>query len=144
MSILSLLVFVSRIRGCFSLPHPPPSPVSSPAAPLLLLRHLTDRRRLYRDPLIVTSLCRATFFLHIANSCVSFANLTALRQSGAPLLFWIFSGRAFQPLFIRQDWGHQLSGIFLSGRVDDVDLVCLIFSVITVIEDRERGFLQGF
>lgn len=63
---------------------------------------------------------------------------------GQPLLFWIFLGSGFTPSF--QPPG--MSGItyleyFYPGVLMMMILFASVFSTITVIEDRDQGFLQG-
>ncbi len=61
-----------------------------------------------------------------------------------PLLFWVILGAGFSPSF-RLDAapGVGYSGFFFPGTIVMVVLFTAIFSTITVIEDRQSGFLQG-
>lgn len=63
---------------------------------------------------------------------------------GQPVLFWLFLGSGFTPSF----QGPGLSDMtyleyFYPGVLMMMMLFTSVFSVITVIEDRDQGFLQG-
>lgn len=63
---------------------------------------------------------------------------------GQPLLFWIFLGTGFSASFHPPGLdGISYLEYFYPGVLMMLILFASIFSVITVIEDRERGFLQG-
>lgn len=63
---------------------------------------------------------------------------------GQPLLFWIFLGAGFRSSFHAPGM-HGMSYIeyFYPGVLMMMILFAAVFSTITVIEDRDQGFLQG-
>lgn len=63
---------------------------------------------------------------------------------GQPLLFWIFLGAGFTPSFNPPGMeGMSYLEYFYPGVLMMMILFAAIFSTITVIEDRDQGFLQG-
>lgn len=63
---------------------------------------------------------------------------------GQPLLFWIFLGAGFTPSFRPPGMeGMTYMEYFYPGVLMMMILFASIFSTITVIEDRDQGFLQG-
>lgn len=63
---------------------------------------------------------------------------------GQPLLFWLFLGTGFSPSFRPLGMeGISYVEYFYPGVLMMLILFASIFSIITVIEDREHGFLQG-
>jgi len=63
---------------------------------------------------------------------------------GQPLLFWLFLGTGFSPSFNPPGMeGMSYVEYFYPGVLMMLILFASIFSVITVIEDRDQGFLQG-
>lgn len=63
---------------------------------------------------------------------------------GQPLLFWIFLGSGFTPSFQPPGMeGMTYLEYFYPGVLMMMILFASIFSCITVIEDRDQGFLQG-
>jgi ABC-2 type transport system permease protein len=66
---------------------------------------------------------------------------------GQPLIFWILFGAGLQGSFQAPDWaaGRALSyqEYFLPGVAVLILLYTAIFSMVSIIEDRREGFLQG-
>jgi ABC-2 type transport system permease protein len=63
---------------------------------------------------------------------------------GQPLLFWLFLGSGFTPSFHSAGLeGMTYLEYFFPGALLMLLLFASIFSCITVIEDRDQGFLQG-
>jgi len=63
---------------------------------------------------------------------------------GQPLLFWLFLGSGFSPTFDAPGLeGVTYMQYFLPGVLMMLMLFASIFSSITIIEDRDQGFLQG-
>lgn len=63
---------------------------------------------------------------------------------GQPLLFWIFLGAGFTPSFNPPGMeGMTYLEYFYPGVLMMMILFAAVFSTITVIEDRDQGFLQG-
>jgi len=63
---------------------------------------------------------------------------------GQPVLFWIFLGAGFTPSFQPPGMeGVTYLEYFYPGVLMMMILFASIFSTITVIEDRDQGFLQG-
>ncbi|KJS35353.1 MAG: multidrug ABC transporter permease [Rhodospirillaceae bacterium BRH_c57] len=63
---------------------------------------------------------------------------------GQPLLFWVFLGAGFTPSFNPPGMeGMTYLEYFYPGVLMMMILFASIFSTITVIEDRDQGFLQG-
>ncbi len=61
---------------------------------------------------------------------------------GQPLIFWVLFGAAFQASF-RGPGGASYAQFFLPGIAALIVLFTAIFSTISIIEDRNAGFLQG-
>ncbi len=64
---------------------------------------------------------------------------------GTPLLFWVLLGSGFGSSFRPAGLAGQMDylAFFLPGAVMLVVLFTAIFSAISIIEDRNEGFLQG-
>jgi ABC-2 type transport system permease protein len=63
---------------------------------------------------------------------------------GQPLLFWAFLGAGFTPSFRPPGMGDiTYLEYFYPGVLMMMILFAAVFSTITVIEDRDQGFLQG-
>ncbi len=63
---------------------------------------------------------------------------------GQPLLFWAFLGAGFTPSFRPPGLGDiTYIEYFYPGVLMMMILFAAVFSTITVIEDRDQGFLQG-
>ncbi len=60
-----------------------------------------------------------------------------------PLLFWLFMGAGFSQSFSMGSEGTGYREFFFPGIVLMLMLFAAIFSTITLIEDRNAGFLQG-
>jgi len=60
-----------------------------------------------------------------------------------PLLFWLFMGAGFSESFNFGESGVRYAEFFFPGVVLMLLLFAAIFSTITLIEDRNAGFLQG-
>ncbi|MSR82481.1 MAG: multidrug ABC transporter permease [Candidatus Latescibacteria bacterium] len=60
-----------------------------------------------------------------------------------PLLFWLFMGAGFSQSFSMGSSGVGYREFFFPGIVLMLMLFAAIFSTITLIEDRNAGFLQG-
>ena len=60
-----------------------------------------------------------------------------------PLLFWLFMGAGFSQSFSMGGGGTGYREFFFPGIVLMLMLFAAIFSTITLIEDRNAGFLQG-
>lgn len=63
---------------------------------------------------------------------------------GQPVLFWIFLGAGFTPSFQPPGMsGMSYLEYFYPGVLMMMILFASVFSTITIIEDRDQGFLQG-
>lgn len=62
---------------------------------------------------------------------------------GSPLLFWLLIGSGLQHSFQGGPGGPDYLRFFYPGALAMVVLFTAIFSTISVIEDRDQGFLQG-
>ncbi len=60
-----------------------------------------------------------------------------------PLMFWFFMGSGFADSFASQNGSLDYGEFFYPGIVLMLLLFAAIFSTITLIEDRNAGFLQG-
>ena len=60
-----------------------------------------------------------------------------------PLMFWFFMGSGFAGSFSADGSSHNYAEFFYPGIVLMLLLFAAIFSTITLIEDRNAGFLQG-
>jgi len=61
---------------------------------------------------------------------------------GQPLIFWVLFGAAFEGSF-RAPGGATYAQFFLPGIAALIVLFTAIFATISIIEDRNAGFLQG-
>ena len=66
--------------------------------------------------------------------------LSSLAQ---PFFFWIFLGTGFSEVFVIDGSGMDYREFAYPGIVLMLMLFSSIFSTITLIEDRNTGFLQG-
>lgn len=65
---------------------------------------------------------------------------------GQPLLFWLVLGTGLSPSFSSQAFGQgglSYTEYFYPGMLAMMVLFAGVFSTITLIEDRDQGFLQG-
>tara|TARA_B100001250_G_C19749646_1_gene767094 strand:- start:637 stop:1395 length:759 start_codon:yes stop_codon:yes gene_type:complete len=60
-----------------------------------------------------------------------------------PLFFWIFLGTGFSEIFVIDEAGMDYREFAYPGIILMLMLFSSIFSTITLIEDRNMGFLQG-
>ena len=60
-----------------------------------------------------------------------------------PLFFWIFLGTGFSEIFVIDEVGMDYREFAYPGIILMLMLFSSIFSTITLIEDRNMGFLQG-
>ena len=60
-----------------------------------------------------------------------------------PLFFWIFLGTGFSEIFVIDEAGMDYREFAYPGIILMLMLFSSIFSTITIIEDRNMGFLQG-
>lgn len=60
-----------------------------------------------------------------------------------PLMFWFFMGSGFAGSFADESGSQDYAEFFYPGIVLMLLLFAAIFSTITLIEDRNAGFLQG-
>ncbi len=62
---------------------------------------------------------------------------------GQPLIFWLLFGAAFRSSFRMPGGEESYAQFFLPGVAVLITLFTAIFSTISIIEDRNQGFLQG-
>ena len=62
---------------------------------------------------------------------------------GQPVIFWVLFGAAFRGSFAPPGGEETYAQFFLPGVAVMIVLFTAIFSTISIIEDRQEGFLQG-